>query len=68
MDGALKRNNPINELVRGASRIRAWHGRKIGCIVSLGTGWTDPSEVPARLKEFLRQCVELATSLDDIVD
>ncbi len=68
VDGALKRNNPINELVRETNSIRAWHGREIGCIVSLGTGWTDPSEVPARLDKFLRKCVELATNSDDIAD
>ena len=68
VDGGLRRNNPINELVREAKSIRSWQDRDVGCIMSLGTGWTDPSEVPRRLDKFLKVCVEVATDCDDIAD
>ena len=68
VDGGLRRNNPINELVRETKSIRSWQDRDVGCIVSLGTGWTDPSEIPARLDKFLKRCVEVATDSDDIAD
>ena len=68
VDGGLRRNNPINELVRETESIRSWQDRDVGCIVSLGTGWTDPSEIPARLDKFLKRCVEVATDSDDVAD
>ena len=68
VDGGMRRNNPINELVREAQSIRSWQDRDVGCIVSLGTGWTDPSEVSPRLDQFLQECVNVATDCDDIAD
>jgi len=68
VDGGPRRNNPINEMVREASSIRPWKDKETGCIISLGTGWTDPTEIPARLDKFLRQCVNMATDADDVAD
>jgi hypothetical protein len=68
VDGGLRRNNPINEIGRECHDIKAWKDKRIGCLVSLGTGWTDPAEVPARLDKFLKRCLDLTTNSDDIAN
>ena len=42
--------------------------KKIGCIVSLGTGVPKISEVSSNLASFLKGCVDIMTNSKDIAD
>ncbi|KAF8542933.1 acyl transferase/acyl hydrolase/lysophospholipase [Trichophaea hybrida] len=64
-DGGLKRNNPINE------RIRGWKdpvAREIGCILSLGTRTPNFVKVDPRLDKLLQACVKMMTDSNDIAE
>ncbi|KAG8528968.1 uncharacterized protein KY384_006657 [Bacidia gigantensis] len=65
-DGGLNINCPVNELVNEATRI--WPAKEIGCLVSLGTGWTQPSEIPKRLDKFLIGSVKMLTNAEKLVE
>ncbi|KAH8744930.1 hypothetical protein F5882DRAFT_525888 [Hyaloscypha sp. PMI_1271] len=47
---------------------RMWPDRHLGCVVSIGTGWTDATKVPARLDRFLGACVELLTKSEHVAE
>lgn len=66
VDGALRRNNPVREVIAEANRI--WKDRKLGCLISLGTGWAQVSEVPKRLDKFLAKAVKMMTDADEIAE
>lgn len=66
VDGALRRNNPVREVVAEATRI--WKHRTLGCLISLGTGWAQLSEVPTRLDKFLAKAVKMMTDADEIAE
>ena len=60
-DGAMRENNPIYEMVREARRV--WDQPTIGCILSLGTGWSDPKSLGSKknlLHEVAQTCVDIA--------
>jgi predicted acylesterase/phospholipase RssA len=61
-DGAVRANNPIDQLASEARRL--WPERSIGCLVSLGTGIKgikgfDPKK--SRLHEVLQSLAEITT-------
>ena len=59
VDGAVRRNNPIYELVREAERL--YPSRKIGCIVSVGTGWAKQTSIHgSKLHKIADACVQIA--------
>ena len=49
VDGGIGSNNPAGEAIREARRI--WKERKIGCLVSIGTGLMEPISGATRTKE-----------------
>jgi hypothetical protein len=49
VDGGIGSNNPAHEAVHEARRI--WKERKIGCLVSIGTGLMEPISGATRTKE-----------------
>lgn len=51
VDGGIGYNNPTEEAIREAHRI--WPNRKIGCLVSIGTGLMQPISGATRVKEQL---------------
>ncbi|EXJ68115.1 uncharacterized protein A1O5_08730 [Cladophialophora psammophila CBS 110553] len=62
VDGGLRDNNPVGLVTAEAHRI--WPGRKIGCLVSLGTGVTQPdslSVTKSRLHEVLTTLASMTT-------
>ena len=59
VDGAMRLNNPIYELVREAERI--FHQQSIGCIVSVGTGWTNSASLAnSKLHNIAAACAKIA--------
>jgi hypothetical protein len=65
-DGGLRRNNPFNEALSEISRERNWQNKKIGCILSLGTGVAKSGAVSSNLAGFLKGAVAIMTDSDDI--
>jgi predicted acylesterase/phospholipase RssA len=64
VDGGLRLNNPVFELVQEADRV--YGARAIGCTLSLGTGWTSaPSLDNAKLHRVLKACVNISTDSED---
>jgi predicted acylesterase/phospholipase RssA len=51
LDGGLRYNNPSMEAIREAKRI--WGPRKIGCLISIGTGLMNPVSGENRAREQL---------------
>jgi hypothetical protein len=49
VDGGIGSNNPAGEAIREARRI--WKDRKIGCLMSIGTGLMEPIAGATRTKE-----------------
>lgn len=49
VDGGIGSNNPAGEAIREARRI--WKHRKIGCLVSIGTGLMEPISGATRTKK-----------------
>jgi len=64
-DGGLRRNNPINEALAELSRERDWKDKKVGCIVSLGTGVAKSLSVSSNLASILKGAVAIMTDSDD---
>ena len=59
MDGAIRLNNPIYELAREAERL--YPSRRIGCIVSIGTGWPKRTSIHgSKLHNIAQACVQIA--------
>lgn len=59
VDGAMRVNNPTRELAIEARRI--WDKEPIGCIISIGTGWTKSEDVGNRVDKVLRAAVKIST-------
>jgi Patatin-like phospholipase len=64
-DGGLRRNNPINEALSEISREKNWENKKIGCILSLGTGVAKSNAVSSNLVGLLKGAVAIMTDSDD---
>ncbi|RDW56410.1 hypothetical protein BP6252_14164 [Coleophoma cylindrospora] len=65
-DGGLRRNNPINEALAELSRERDWKYKKVGCVLSLGTGVAKSLSVSSNLAGILKGAVAIMTDSDDI--
>jgi patatin-like phospholipase/acyl hydrolase len=63
-DGGLRRNNPINEALSEISRERDWENKKIGCVLSLGTGVAKGEAVSSNLARFLKGAVAIMADSD----
>lgn len=67
-DGGLRRNNPIREIVAEAGREKSLKIKKIGCILSLGTGVPKISSVSGNLALFLRGSVDMMMNSEEVAD
>lgn len=67
-DGGLKCNNPINEALNEVARHKKFKDRKIGCVVSIGTGITKTTPISSNLVSFHRQAVKMMTCSEEIAD
>ena len=66
-DGGLRRNNPIYEVVREARRICP--DPVFGCIVSIGTGWTDPVTLQSsKVLSIVQACINIAFDAQSVAD
>lgn len=65
-DGGMRRNNPINEALAEVSRESAWKDKKIGCILSLGTGVKKTGSVTSSLATLVKTAVAIMADSDDI--
>ncbi|KAI9709423.1 MAG: hypothetical protein M1812_007700 [Candelaria pacifica] len=67
VDGAMRLNNPIYELLREAERL--YQPLSIGCILSLGTGWTNPTSLDdPKLHNVVRACAQIAVDAQQKAD
>lgn len=55
----MRVNNPTRELMIEAGRV--WKSDPIGCIVSIGTGWTRSEDIGNRIDKILRATVKIST-------
>jgi patatin-like phospholipase/acyl hydrolase len=67
-DGGLKRNNPILEVMAELKREKSFKDRKVGCVLSLGTGAPKIGKVSSNIIGFLKGAVEMMTNSEDIAD
>ncbi|KAI9758370.1 MAG: hypothetical protein M1835_000598, partial [Candelina submexicana] len=59
VDGAFYLNNPIYELMREAKRV--YPGSNVGCVLSLGTGWPNPTSLESpSLSNLAQACAKIA--------
>lgn len=65
-DGGMRRNNPINEALAELPRERAWKDKKIGCVLSLGTGVKKTETITSSLATLVKTAVAIMTDSDDI--
>ena len=67
VDGAMRLKNPIYEVVREAERIS--QHLSIGCILSLGTGWSNPISLEdSKLHNLVRTCGKIALDAQQKAD
>ena len=64
-DGAIRRNNPINEALAELLREPQWRDRSIGCLLSLGTGLARARSISSNLAGFLKGAVKMLTDAED---
>lgn len=62
-DGALKNNNPIEELVREVEA--EFKGQSIGCITSIGTGVSKNEKLGKTLTSIAQACAFIACDTED---
>ena len=67
-DGGLHRNNPIREALAEVARERAWRGKQIGCVLSLGTGVPKTTRISTNLAVFVKGALDIMTDADNIAD
>ncbi|KAG7120410.1 Calcium-independent phospholipase A2-gamma like protein [Verticillium longisporum] len=70
VDGAMRRNNPINEAMNEVNREseRGWEGRAIGCTLSIGTGVAQVREVSNSASALVKSVVKIMTDSEDVAD
>ncbi|KAL9100922.1 MAG: hypothetical protein Q9163_003758 [Psora crenata] len=67
VDGGIGYNNPIRAVIEETSHI--WpSARKIGCIVSIGTGVLISRDVGATIKPLFEKLIEMATDTEKVAD
>lgn len=59
VDGALRINNPVRELVNEATKI--WPGDPVCCLVSIGTGFESTSHLTGGLTSNLESLIRIST-------
>jgi hypothetical protein len=64
VDGGLGNNNPVRALLDEASHI--WPKRKVGCIVSIGTGVPSSINVGKKLKPLIECLKSMSTDTEEI--
>ena len=64
IDGAFRHNNPIRALVDEAKQL--WPDRKIGCIVSIGTGVIPVGDMGKTLKPLVEYLAREATNTQKV--
>lgn len=64
-DGGMRRNDPINEALAELPREVHWRGRKIGCVLSIGTGVKSSEPLSSSLSSVLKAAVAIMTDSDD---
>jgi hypothetical protein len=62
VDGALGNNNPVRSLMDECANL--WPSRKIGCILSIGTGVPPSVDVGRTLKPILKVLKSMATETE----
>lgn len=67
-DGGLRRNNPIMEVMNEVQREPGFRNRKVGCILSIGTGAPSISHISSGLASFLQGAVKMMTNSEDIAN
>ena len=65
VDGGMGNNNPIRLLMEEQSHIWS-RGRKIGCIVSIGTGMLKVKDVGNNYKGLFESLAEIATDTEKV--
>ncbi|KAM0323171.1 hypothetical protein ACHAQA_009021 [Verticillium albo-atrum] len=70
VDGAMRRNNPINEALNEVNRESelSWEGRPIGCTLSIGTGVAQVREVSNSASALIKSVVKIMTDSEDVAD
>jgi len=58
VDGSLRRNNPIEEVINESDRI--WPGHTIGCVISIGTGRSAQTAIDGSLSKLPGACIKAA--------
>ncbi len=67
VDGAMKLNNPVYELLREAERV--YQPLRIACILSLGTGWSHPTSLDSpKLHKIMQACAKIALDAQQKAD
>ncbi|KAM0433498.1 hypothetical protein ACHAPT_004378 [Fusarium lateritium] len=65
VDGAIGHNNPIQLLMREVESV--WGpSAQLGCVLSIGTGVSEPKRLGSKGHKVLMACKTLATSAEDI--
>ncbi|KAJ4313299.1 hypothetical protein N0V84_009476 [Fusarium piperis] len=65
VDGAIGHNNPIQLLIREVESV--WgSSAQLGCVLSIGTGMSEPKRLGSKGHEVLMACTSLATSAENI--
>jgi len=65
-DGGLRRNHRINEALAERPRERSRKEKKVGCVLSLGTGIAEIKAISANLAAFLKGSVDIMTDSEHI--
>lgn len=65
-DGGLRRNNPIHEALSEVYREKEWQTKKIGFILSIGTGVTRNEAISSNLASFLKASLKIMTDSEDV--
>ena len=69
-DGGIHRNNPINEALAEIRREKDWKTaqKKVGCVVSLGTGVAEIEGVSSNLIGFMKGAIDIMTDSEEIAN
>lgn len=69
-DGAMRRNNPINEAMNEVDREteRDWKARRLGCVISIGTGVVDSAAISNSTTGLIKSVIKIMTDSEDVAD
>lgn len=68
--GAMRHNNPINQAINEVNREceKAWHGRTIGCIFSIGTGVVDQAQISNSVTGLMKAVAKVMTDSEETAE